>query len=92
MTVRVHLECRNSQIIKIKFDIIEGGEDNQMFKSLEIANIWFSRFPYFKVAICIEFALLTKGNFAIECAPSIALVISSQLQIHCNSPQKFTIK
>ena len=30
-----------------------------MFKILECANVWFSRYPYLKVEICIEFALLT---------------------------------
>ena len=25
-----------------------------MFKILELAIVWFSKFPYFKVEICIE--------------------------------------
>ena len=35
-----------------------------MFKILELANVWFSRFPYqyFIVEIIIEFALLTIGK------------------------------
>ena len=33
------------------------GEDNQMLKILECANVWFSRFPDFKVKIRIEFAV-----------------------------------
>ena len=46
-----------NRIIKISFDIIEvEGEDNQMLKILECANVWFLRFPDFKVEICIEFA------------------------------------
>ena len=30
-----------------------------MFKILEWANVWFSRFPDFKVKICSEFAQLS---------------------------------
>ena len=37
-----------NRIIKNFFDIIEG-EDNQMLKILECANVWFLRFPDFKV-------------------------------------------
>ena len=45
-----------------------GGEDNQMLKILEDANVWFSRFPYLKVNLCSEFAIRN----AIERARSIA--------------------
>ena len=36
-----------------------------MFKILECAIVWFSRFTYFKVEICSEFALLNIGKFKI---------------------------
>ena len=44
-----------NRIIKICFNIIEGGgEDNQMFIISEKANVSFSRFLYFKVNFCSE--------------------------------------
>ena len=47
-----------NRIIKNFFDIIEGEvKIYQMFKILVCANVWFSRFPDFKVEICIEFAV-----------------------------------
>ena len=40
-----------NRIIKICFDIIEG----EVKIISEKANVWFSRFPNFKVQNCIEF-------------------------------------
>ena len=46
-----------------------------MFKILELANVWFSRFFYFKVEICIDLAVnCTAQDCAIGCALSIGLL------------------
>ena len=59
-------------------------EDNQMLKILECANIWFLRFPDFKVENCIEFAVNSHCSLgetcAIERALSIALISANSLQ------------
>ena len=56
--------------------------------SIELVNVLFSRFIYFKVEICIEFALkfalLIIGNlrFAIECALSITNSLQFTAEIY----------
>ena len=65
-----------------------------MLKILECANVWFLRFPDFKVENCIEFAvnsqLLTIGNLRLrnERALSIPLLMANSL----HSLQKLTLK
>ena len=48
-----------------------GDEDNQMFKILECANVWFSRFPDFKVNSAVNFSEFAMRS-VIERARSIA--------------------
>ena len=64
-----------------------------MFKILERAYVWFSRFPYFKMVICIDLHSSLEETCAIECAFSIALLI--YMYSNGNSLQfttEFTIK
>ena len=46
-----------NRIIKFIWYYWRGGEDNQMLKIIECANVWFLRFPDFKVENCIEFVV-----------------------------------
>ena len=68
-------------------------EDNQMLKILELANVWFLRFPDFKVEICIEFAVNIRIAHYRKIAQLNALSrLRFSLQIHCNSLLKLTLK
>ena len=42
-----------NQIINVFLILLKGREDNQMLKILDCANVWFLRFPDFKVENCI---------------------------------------
>ena len=59
-----------------------------MFKISEFANLGFSRYPYFIVEICIEFAVdiaqltIEISDFSIEFALAIALLDGKFSAIH----------
>ena len=86
----------NNRIIKILFWYYwRGGEDNQMFNIHEYENVWFLRFPYFIMEICIEavnlhYSLWETYDWPLNVLSRLHFSFFSQRQIHCKSLQKLT--
>ena len=64
-----------------------------MFIVSEKVNVWFSRFPYFKVNFCSELQWICHEKRNGESAFNCAILSSYSEQIHCkNSMQFCTLK
>ena len=63
-----------------------------MFKIFELANDWFSRFPYFIVNFCSDFAVEKRNRkSAFNCA-ILSFSYSEQCKFTANSLQISTLK
>ena len=72
-----------------------GGEDNQMLKILEYANIWFSRFPYLKgnsAVNCSEFAMRSAQSRERVQLRNLKFPIVSNCELTANSMRFSTLK
>ena len=65
-----------------------GGKDIQIFKIWKLSTVWFSRFPYFKLLICSEFALLFIGKLKIAQLNALSRLRFSMFSLLLNG--KFT--
>ena len=81
-----------NRIIKVLFWYYwRGGKDNQMLNIHEYANVWFSRFPYFKVNFCSELQWICNVKRNRESAFNCT-ILSDPIVSNANSMQFSTLK